>query len=200
MPHSPGQIEKVKSSIDTTLAAVGSFQLLEPRVVPEGLKQIARSMSWLMEQVVVQNLRLHREVNGLLEVADPPNNLTQYDCVLTYPSDDTQYFLNVKTSLVQTALSGRFDVSKAPKLIEFYSQNPEALLILAIIKVEMNGTSIRFDRSYVFNVAWIRDIYYNRANHNLQTTFDGSIVVRTNGEFATLLSEKIAAAGHTSHY
>ncbi|HEY9245936.1 MAG TPA: hypothetical protein VIO11_03725, partial [Candidatus Methanoperedens sp.] len=80
-------IERIKLTIDDTLGQIDSFYIIEPRVIPEGLKPIARSVSWLIEQVVVQNLRLYKNRNNLEIVIDPPHNLTQYDCILKYDDD-----------------------------------------------------------------------------------------------------------------
>ena len=200
---SSSTIQRIKDSIDVTLAHIGQFQLIEPSVVPEGLKQIARSISWIVEQVVVQNLRKYRPVNNILSVEDPPHNLTQYDCLIKYPLDTNDYFINIKTSLSQTPTNSRFDVSKASRLIDFYTVNPNAYLILAIVKVDMRNTDVIFRNTIVFNVSWMTDIYYNRANHNVQTSLpngNDSLIMRSNLEFITILQAKINERGHDQHY
>lgn len=193
-------IQKIKQSIDTIISEIGSFQIIDPVVVPEGIKPIARSVSWLVEQVMVQNLRAKKTQLGLEYVNDPQNNVDQYDCILKYVNDEKHYYVNIKTSLVQTKSNTRFDVSKAPKLVEKYQENPNLILVIATIKVDIQGCKVILSNSTVFNVAWIKDLYYNRANHNLQSNCDGSQIIRSNQEFVRLLKEKINSAGHTSHY
>lgn len=197
---SPEDIQRIKISIDNVVRKLGSFQIIDPRVVPEGIKPIARSVSWLVEQVIVQNLRAEMDELGLEHVNDPPNNVAQYDCNLKYRDDSKEFYVNLKTSLISTSSSGRFDVSKAPKLLQMYEDNPNLILIVATIKIDIRGCELYFGDSVVFNVAWIKDIYYNRANHNLQSCADGSQKIRSNQEFVRLLTEKISGAGHTSHY
>jgi hypothetical protein len=193
-------IEKVRKAMWWVLSNIGQFKILDESLVPQGLKPIARSISWLVEQIVVQNLREKGSGCGILSVTDPPHDLTQYDCILSLVEDRTPYHLNVKTSLTSTDASGRFDVSKAPKLVELYGSNPNLVLLVAIVKVEMVGVTVRFRNLIVFNVAWTSDIYYNRANHNLQATGDGRQTRRTNSEFVEELKSKMNAAGHLSHY
>ena len=41
---------------DLVLNRLKEFDILNEDIVPEGLKPLARSVSWLVEQVVVQNL------------------------------------------------------------------------------------------------------------------------------------------------
>lgn len=178
---------------------IGSFKILDEELVPEGLKPIARSISWLVEQIIVQNLRKYKEDCGLEEVRDPAHGLTQYDCVLRLEGEDEEYFVNVKTSLTSTS-PGRSDISKAEKLIELYERNPDLVLIVAIIKVNMQGVNISFDNPILFNVAWTPDIYYNRANHNLQSICDGTQTPRINEDFVRELKRQMREAGHLEHY
>jgi len=149
---------------------------------------------------MVQNLRSNKIKYGLEVVKDPPHNLTQYDCILKFIGDDINYYVNFKASLVQTDDSGRFDISKAQRLIEFYEEDLSRQLLIAVIKIELVNNGIRLVDSKIFNVAWVGDIYYNRANHNLQTRSDGEVVIRSNGDFVKILKDKIKDAGHTSHY
>ena len=179
---------------------IGDFKILDENLVPEGLKPIARSFSWIMEQITIQNLRKYKTEFGIEEVADPPHGLTQYDCIIKMKNDDTPYFLNLKTSLTITKSSGRFDISKARKLIQLYRENPNMILLVAIIKVDLDNVWVRFSNAIVFNVAWIPDIYYNRANHNLQSRANGVQIFRTNEDFVSELERKLENAGHLEHY
>ncbi len=195
------KVEQIKSTIDTVLGQIGSFHIIDnPSLLPEGLKPIARSVSWLMEQIVVQNLRKNKDLLNLEFVLDPPYNVSQYDCKLKYKNDSIIYHLNIKTSLLQTNHNSRFDVSKAPKLVKFYRDVPDLNLIIAVVKIDLKDTKISFRNSIIFNVAWTPDIYYNRANHNLQSCCDGSQIVRTNSEFIQLLEDKLEEKGHSTHY
>ena len=135
---------------------------------------------------------------GILDVTLPSTNVELYDCLIQINKKD--YFVNLKTSLTLTKERGRFDVSKAVKLLKWYESNPDLILLVAIVKVELDKVTVHFRDVIIFNVAWTPDIYYNRANHNLQTSADGRQIPRSNHNFVSLLRQKIEEKGHTSHY
>jgi len=191
---------KVKSAIECVCGKIGEFKILDEKLVPYGLKPIARSISWLVEQLVVQNLRKYKDECGVMEVEDPPHGLTQYDCVLSLKNHVKKYYINVKTSLMVTEETGNFDISKASKLIRLYEENPDIMLLVAIVKVGIEGVRVKFDKVILFNVAWVPSIYYNRANHNLQSTADGVQTPRSNKEFVEELKRQMREAGHLEHY
>ena len=194
------EIRNLKRAIWCVLKPIGTFRILDPGLVPQGLKPIARSISWLVEQVVVQNLRAKGESCGIERVEDPAHGLGAYDCTVYLSGNTRPFRVNVKTSLTSTSHNSRFDVNKADKLIELYVSEPQLVLLLAIVKVDFLDTRVTFRDLIVSNVAWTPDIYYNRANHNLQSRCDGSQVIRSNEEFVRLLREQLKAAGHGEHY
>ena len=194
------KIKAVQEAIKCVLDKLSGFKILDETLVPEGLKPHARSVTWLVQQIVVQNLRKFKDMCGLEEVRDPPHDLTQYDCVLMLKGDKNEYFVNLKTSLATTNLQSRFDVSKADGLIKSFEEEKDLILLVAIVKVNFTGVHVKFTDLVVFNVAWISDTYYNRANHNLQTTYDGTLKQRSNDDFVKELKRLMEQAGHLKHY
>jgi hypothetical protein len=193
-------MSKVSNSIEAVFRKIGEFKILDERLVPYGLKPIARSISWLVEQIIVQNLKKYKDECGLISVRDPPHALAQYDCILLPKGEQREYYVNVKTSLTTTDESGNFDISKAPKLVQLYEQIPDLVLLVVIARVSINGVWIRFAKPTIFNVAWVPNIYYNRANHNLQSTADGTQLRRSNEDFVNQLKQLMNQAGHLTHY
>lgn len=193
-------IASTKNAIECVFRKVGEFKILDENLVPYGLKPIARSISWLVEQIIVQNLKRYKEDCGFVDVQDPPHGLTQYDCILTLKDNDMKCHVNIKTSLTMTDDTGNFDISKADKLIKLYEQIPDIILLIAIAKVSIKGVSVKFAEPVVFNVAWVPTIYYNRANHNLQSNASGPQKPRSNAEFVKELKHKMSLAGHLKHY
>lgn len=193
-------IINLQQSMECVLSKISEFSLLNSKLLPEGLKPIARSISLIVEQVVVQNLRVFSKDCGIEFVIDPPGNLTPYDCIIKLKNNSNQYHVNLKTSLVSTTPSGKFDISKATGLIQFYNENPDAKLLVGIVKVELDNLTVKFKNLVLFNVAWTPDMYYNRANHNLQSKCDGTFSKRTNKEFVLELEKLVTDAGHSTHY
>lgn len=192
------QVERVQQIINDCVHRIGKFTILGEELVPFGLKPIARSISWLVEQIVVQNLMKEMERYGISEVIPSPTNVELHDCLLKF--ENLESYVNIKTSLTSTDERGRFDISKASRLIELYKAKPNLLLLVAVVKVELKGVVVRFNNVVVFNVAWTPDPYYNRANHNLQAKADGTQTFRTNSEFVRILTDKVQDAGHATHY
>ncbi len=149
------EIERIEKAMKCVLNKIGEFKVLDEKLVPEGLKPIARSIAWLVDQVVVQNLKKYKDVCGIEEVEEPPHDLVQYDCILKLKEDDIECFINVKTSLTATDRTGRFDISKADKLIELYEERPDLLLLVAIIVVDFDNIFVKFEDLIVFNVACV---------------------------------------------
>jgi len=193
-------IVNLKKSIECVLSNIPKFQILDNTIVPEGLKPIARSISWIVEQVVIQNLRQYGKKCEIEKVINSPHALTQYDCIIKLKNIQKEYHVNLKTSLTSTRHNSRFDISKALKLIQLYKENPDMMLFVVVIKVEFNKLTINFKDLIIFNVACTPDIYYNRANHNLQSKCDGTYIQRTNKEFVNELEKLVNNAGHNIHY
>ncbi len=109
------RIERIKEVIKCVLNKIGKFKVLDEELVPQGLKPIARSIAWLVDQVVIQNL----------------------------------------------------------------------------IVVDFDNIFVKFEDLILFNVAWVPEVYYNRANHNLQSRANGMQTPRSNREFVELLKQKM---------
>jgi hypothetical protein len=47
---------RVGKAIECVLQTIDKFKILDENLIPFGLKPIARSISWLVEQIIVQSL------------------------------------------------------------------------------------------------------------------------------------------------
>lgn len=184
-------MELLNTAVKYIIKEIGEFTVLEERLVPEGITPRARSVSWLIEQIIRQNLNKYKEKIGITYVKDPPHALTQYDCIIKFEEIESEVFVNIKASASTTKHSGRFDISKSDKLAIMYNQNPDLILLIATIIVEFSNINIKLlaDRTIIHNVAW-SDIYVNPRNRNLQTSL-GKHIKRTNKEFLQELVKKL---------
>jgi len=191
----PSNTEKSMDLLDKAISfiidQIGEFSILEERLVPEGIIPRARSVSWLIEQIIRQNLNKYKKEIGITYVKDPPHALTQYDCIIKFEKIDPEVFVNIKASSSTTKHTGRFDISKSDKLAIMYHQNPDLILLIATIIVKFNNIRIRLlaDKTIIHNVAW-SDIYVNPRNRNLQCSL-GKHIERTNEEFLEELVQKL---------
>jgi len=182
-------IVKIQYILNQVISRINKFKLINENLVPFGLKPIARSMSWIVEQIVTQNMKKDVNKYSISSVDIPQTNIDLYDCLIK--TNQMKYFVNIKTSLVSACENGNYDISKAQKLLEWYESNHDLVLLLAVIKVELDRTDVIFKDVKVFNVAWIPNIYYNKANHNIQSCMNGKESIRSNQEFMDLLYRKI---------
>ncbi len=176
------------------------IHITDERLFPYGLRFTnARAVCFIVEEITTQNLRYHAESLGIRYEA-PEGALGVMDCILHFEELSLPIHLNIKASFTSSSGASN-DVSKAPRLIQFYGANPDALLVISTIKIEMQNTQLIYDRNISLNVAWLPRVYYNRANHNLQSNLNGTNeIYRTNQEFIRQLSERVDAAGHGDTY
>ena len=160
----------------------------------------ARAIWKIVEEITKQNLRFYAEELGL-RYEEPVGTLDIMDCILHFPDYPNPVHVNIKASLT-TATSTSNDVSKAPGLIHFYRDNPDALLVLSTVKIEMDGVIMNFDRNITNPVPWFKSVKYNKRNHNFQTNTSSLVgnIYRTNSEFITQLRVKVDNVGHQDTY
>jgi hypothetical protein len=121
-----------------------------------------------------------------------------YDFFGKFVSDDNHFYVNIKSSVIG-ARTNKDDISKARKLLEFYSEDINRNLFIATFFIDFNNDmSVTVSKAFVFPVAWIQDIYVNPSNNgNLQSSKykDLSTAIRrSNREFFDLLSKSIDIA------
>jgi len=189
-------MDRVDTALANVLSAIGGWEVVPKELVPLGLGRAAKGRTvWrLVEEVVKQNLQVRAEELGLADVTVPEDEVGPYDCVVS-----TGELPSVHLNLKAAGTSGRAnkdDVSKAEAIEEFYrSGGDDALLCVAVVKLEFVETRIEFRGHQLFNVAWIPDIYVNPSNNNLQSSkYRTDRTERTNIDFLALLEAQLAAA------
>lgn len=189
-------MNKIRTAIKEVLKKIGKIQILDECLAPEGLKPLARSVSWLVEQVVVQNLRKYKAEFGIEYVRDPPSNVSLYDCAIKFNDRAKIYYTNIKTSSVD-AKKGKDDISKADKLIKLYEADSKYALFVAVVKIIFKNTTLILhhpNNLIIFNVSWIPDIYCNPRNNNLQSKDYAQISFRSNADFVTAIKKEYATS------
>jgi len=178
-------MQKIAEAIQKVILKIGDISIIKEELAPEGLKPLARSVSWLVEQIMVQNLRKYKDELGIEKVEDPPSNVSLYDCSIQFKGEDKIYYVNLKTSSAD-AKKTKDDISKADKLITLYQNDPDYTLFVAVLKVIFKNTHLILKHEknlIVFNIAWIPDIYCNPRNNNLQSSEYEQTIFRSNEEF-----------------
>lgn len=192
--------------VNRTIEELWNFLTEQPihitneRLFPYGLRFTnARAVCFIVEEITTQNLRFYQERLGIT-YESPEGSLGVMDCILHFEEIPLPIHLNIKASFTSSSGSSN-DVSKAPRLIQFYNETPDALLVVSTIKIGMENTQLIYDRNISLNVAWLPRIYYNRANHNLQSNLNGrNEIYRTNMDFINQLAGLVDEKGHGDTY
>lgn len=190
----PENIINLASKLEATFVRliedVPSFEVLSKDVLPYGLKQHTRSICWLAEQVILQNVRKRQQSYGISDFTDPSSDISAWDASLAFSGDETPAYINIKVSDVTRPIRHN-DIASVKKLLEFYKQHPEAHLFYVVIMLEFEGNVIHFRKKPIVRYyPWIENFVVNRRNHHVQAKYETSVLQRKIDEFLDLLKLK----------
>ena len=114
------EIEGIKSDLKYTeelcrdlLNILPSFDITDKKILPYGLKPHTRSVSWLVEQVIVQQMKYHAKELGIKDVNFELPDTCLHDCEIF--SNKKKYFLSVKIHNIK-GKENKNDISAVEKL------------------------------------------------------------------------------------
>lgn len=172
---------------------VPSFEVLNKDVLPYGLKQHTRSICWLAEQVILQNVKKRQVEYGVTEYINPDSDISAWDACLGINGRSANGYINIKVSDVTRPVR-RNDIASVQKLISFYKEKPTALLFYVVIMLEFDGNLIHFRKKPIVRYyPWIGDFVINSRNHHIQSVYETSIVERTTDDFIALVRQRASA-------
>ena len=184
------ELESVFSSL---IKDVPSFEVLNKDVLPYGLKQHTRSICWLAEQVILQNVKKRQKEYNIVSYTDPDSDISAWDACLSLKKCEAPSYINIKVSDVTRPVR-RNDIASVQKLISFYQENPNALLFYVVIMLEFEGNRIHFRKKPIVRYyPWIGDFVVNSRNHHIQSIYETPIVERTIPEFLELVKTRASA-------
>jgi hypothetical protein len=163
------------------------FDIADKTVLPYGLKPHTRSVSWIVEQVIVQQAKFRKDELGLDEVSfDMPDTCLD-DCVIS--KSGQKYFVNVKIHNIG-GKENKNDISAVEKLYFQYSANPDYDLVFACVGVSFKENSIFFDPNYleIFSAQFL-PIYVNPRNDKIQAKYNHKMEIRSRKDFLKLLKK-----------
>jgi len=172
---------------------VPSFEVLNKDVLPYGLKQHTRSICWLAEQVILQNVKKRQLEYGLTSYSDPESDISAWDACLGLKECPAPSYINIKVSDVTRPVR-RNDIASVQKLISFYKERPTAFLFYVVIMLEFEGNRIHFRKEPIVRYyPWIGDFVINSRNHHIQSVYETSVTERTTSEFLKLVRSRASA-------
>lgn len=194
----PQNIRSIASRLENVFTKlindVPSFEVLNKDVLPYGLKQHTRSICWLAEQVILQNIKKRQSEYGIANYKDPVSDISAWDASLDLNGyQPMPVYINIKVSDVTRPIR-KNDIASVQKLTSFYKDNPSALLYYVVIMLEFEGNKIHFRKEPIVRYyPWIGDFVVNARNHHLQSIYKTSIQERTTESFISLLKQKASA-------
>lgn len=187
------QIESVKAEIAVInevyrklLKILPSFAVTDRDVLPYGLKPHTRSVSWLVEQVITQQTKFHKDKLGVDDVSFDMPDTCLHDCEIVIGGE--KYWVNIKIHNMGGKKENKNDIAAVEKLYIQYHANHNYNLIYACFGIHFDDINICFDANYLslFSPQFL-PIYVNPRNDKIQAFYHHEPQDRSRDEFLALL-------------
>ena len=167
---------------------IPSFNITDPKILPYGLKPHTRSISWIAEQVIVQQAKCNRKKLGASDVDFDLPDTSLHDCIVTLGGK--KYYVNVKVTNAD-GRKNKNDIAAVQKLYMQYKENQSYRLLYVVFPLRFDNTLITFDEDKVhaFSPQFL-PIYVNPRNDKIQAYYHAKPEARSRKAFLTLLVEK----------
>lgn len=168
---------------------VPNFDITNPQILPYGLKPHTRSVSWIAEQVIVQQAKYNRNILGVEDVDFSMPDTSLHDFIVM-KSDAERYYVNIKITNA-AGRQNKNDIAAVEKLYMQYRANPDYRLVYAVFGFTFDNTTIAFvkDRIHTFSPQFL-PVYVNPRNDKIQAYYHAPPEERTRGEFLELLQSR----------
>jgi hypothetical protein len=175
----------VKQICEKLLDILPNFEITDSKILPYGLKPHTRSVSWLVEQVIVQQAKFNADTLGLESVDFNVPDTCLHDCIID--KGGIRYYVNIKTHK-SSAKKNTNDIAAVEKLYLQYQVKEDYRLIYACFGIEFQNTNISFAKNslHIFSPQFL-PIYINPRNDKIQSPYHHDVVHRTRNEFLSLL-------------
>jgi hypothetical protein len=182
------ELSIVKNICSNLLNILPNFNITDEKILPYGLRPHTRSISWIVEQVIVQQMKYNTSKLGLSDVKYDMPDTCLHDCEIRV--NENRYFVNIKTHNIK-GKKNKNDISAVEKLYIQYQANPSYRLIYACFGIEFENINISFDKSHLhcFTPQFM-PIYVNPRNDKIQATYHHNITHRTREGFLSELKNK----------
>lgn len=179
--------EYADSLFKNLLKILPSFDITDKKILPYGLKPHTRSVSWLVEQVIVQQMKYRAKELGIQDVNFELPDTCLHDCEID--ANGKRYYVNIKIHNMD-GKENKNDIAAVEKLYFQYTANPEYDLLYACFGIRFENIRVHFERDYlvVFSPQFM-PIYVNPRNDKIQATYHHDAAMRTRKEFLELLKK-----------
>ena len=183
------ELSNMKEFFGRVIQIIPSFDILDPKILPYGLKPHTRSVSWIVEQVIVQQAKFNAAQLGIKDVDFDMPDTCLHDCIVLQTESEI-YYVNIKITSSARRRRSPNDIAAVEKLFMQYQANSNYRLIYAVFSFSFNNTRISLlqDSIHTFSPQFL-PIYINPRNDKIQAHYDSPVEERTRQEFLTLLQQ-----------
>lgn len=180
------ELTEMKDFFARVVQLIPNFDITNPDILPYGLKPHTRSISWIAEQVIVQQAKYNRGTLMVEDVDFSMPDTSLHDCVVI-KSDSERYYVNIKITNLAVRRN-KNDIAAVEKLYMQYRANPEYRLIYAVFGFNFNNTTISLvnESIHTFSPQFL-PVYVNPRNDKIQAYYHAAPEERTRDEFLELL-------------
>ena len=181
------ELTAMKNFFGKVVQIIPSFDITNSKILPYGLKPHTRSISWIAEQVIVQQAKYNRSSLRIKDVDFSMPDTSLHDCIVEV-SDTKKYYVNIKITNTENKRRNKNDIAAVEKLYMQYRANTDYRLVYAVFGFTFRNTTITFvnDSIHVFSPQFL-PIYVNPRNDKIQAYYSADPEERTRDEFLTLL-------------
>lgn len=202
MPITNQQIKKISKELEKIFTIfitkkIPLFEVLKKEYLPEGLKPHTRSICWLAEQVILQNIKKFRSDFGLSDFEYPKSDISPYDAKFKIKniSLGKDVFVNIKVT-DSAKPTRKNDIASVKTLLNFYKQNGEPLIFFVVIRLKFEENVIRFVEPIIVRYyPWVKDFVVNPRNEHMQSVYGAETEEKSIKEFLVILRKKAKKKG-----
>lgn len=182
-------VKFIQNLYGTLVQILPSFNITDKKILPYGLRKHTRSVSWIVEQVVIQQMKYQSSRLRLDKVEIDMPDTCLHDCVIHVGKN--RYFVNIKIHNSESGRENKNDIAAVEKLYMQYTANPSYNLLYACFGIVFRDIRITFDKDYltVFSPQFL-PIYVNPRNDKPQAFYHHTPERRTRKMFLELLRKK----------
>ena len=108
----------IKELFLKVISIIPSFNIMDDKILPYGLKPHTRSISWIVEQVITQQTKYNAKKLGISGVDIDVPDTSLHDCVIE--KDGKKFFVNIKIHQT-TGKNNKNDIAAVEKLYMQYN-------------------------------------------------------------------------------